>query len=618
MKSVLSENQVQRWIDGSVGRCWAWLGLPLCMAACCIAAFWTAADSALAAGFEPGKCSSGLRLQDDGDTEQEDGQADLEQALEKSAKAETTRDLDAVVRLLDSALAKELDDESRKVALNLLKATLINHVEELGSLIFAQPRDVRWQFYRRQALKKLERLTEMDQPPFEAFVMVARLNSLPNGDREQGREAIEKAMEIAKAEDKDTAELKLLGAMLIEDAEERLAELSKVLEEDPENVSALEMRAQMHAGNGDVDKAVEDLKAIVKLQPDNLPVMQTLLQIYMQKEEFESAAGVLQMMADNDPAEPRFLLALAQLRIDLEQFEKAIAPLDRALELDGSLLGAISMRAVALLSTEKYQLALEDIEVLLEAEPEDIRTRLFRAIALSELERYDEAVEDFDFVIDAVPTEQSFKLQKARCLMRAGKLEAAEEIYSKLLERRQRNTDVYRSRGDAFLAIGEHAQAIADYDRGLEIDEEDSGILNNLAWLLSTSPFEDVRDGKRAVELATKACELTEFAEAHILSTLASSYAEADDFENALKWGKKAVECGEETGSTQLDDLKRELVAYEANKKWREYLEVSGPEGEVEFELPDREQAEAGESDQGADKEAQGDAGDDSGDGGGR
>jgi hypothetical protein len=34
--------------------------------------------------------------------------------------------------------------------------------------------------------------------------------------------------------------------------------------------------------------------------------------------------------------------------------------------------------------------------------------------------------------------------------------------------------------------------------------------LNNLAWVLCTSPEDKLRDGKRAVELAAKACELTD------------------------------------------------------------------------------------------------------------
>jgi hypothetical protein len=94
-------------------------------------------------------------------------------------------------------------------------------------------------------------------------------------------------------------------------------------------------------------------------------------------------------------------------------------------------------------------------------------------------------------------------------------------------------------------------------------------VLNNLAWLLATSPGDDARDGKRAVELATKDCEVTEWEEAHIISTLADAYAEIGDFDNARTYSKQAVEDG--TGSEQVtEQLAAELESYEAAAPWRE------------------------------------------------
>jgi len=59
-------------------------------------------------------------------------------------------------------------------------------------------------------------------------------------------------------------------------------------------------------------------------------------------------------------------------------------------------------------------------------------------------------------------------------------------------------------------------------------------------------------NGEKAIKLATKACEETEWKAAHIISTLAAAYAENGDFENELThWsfahtglGSGSVECG--------------------------------------------------------------------------
>ena len=94
-------------------------------------------------------------------------------------------------------------------------------------------------------------------------------------------------------------------------------------------------------------------------------------------------------------------------------------------------------------------------------------------------------------------------------------------------------------------------------------------MLNNFAWVLATSPDDKLRDGKRAVQLATKACEVTKHKKAHILSTLAAAYAETGDFATALKWSQKAVELGVEKKEVD-DQLKQELESYKKKKPWRE------------------------------------------------
>lgn len=94
-------------------------------------------------------------------------------------------------------------------------------------------------------------------------------------------------------------------------------------------------------------------------------------------------------------------------------------------------------------------------------------------------------------------------------------------------------------------------------------------MLNNLAWLLATSPEDNLRNAKRAIELATKACELTEYKRAHILSTLAAGYAESGDFDAAIKWSKKALEVGKNDGQIG-EQLEEELKSYQARKPWRE------------------------------------------------
>ncbi len=136
---------------------------------------------------------------------------------------------------------------------------------------------------------------------------------------------------------------------------------------------------------------------------------------------------------------------------------------------------------------------------------------------------------------------------------------------------------LYRYRGDAKLNIGQHREAVADYEKAYELDSKEPGVLNNLAWTLATSPDDDVRNGDRAVELATEACELTEFKLAHMLSTLAAAHAEVGDFETAQEWSRKAAELNDEVNQSQIEE---ELASYQRGEPWRERQKLDSGESE--------------------------------------
>jgi len=140
-------------------------------------------------------------------------------------------------------------------------------------------------------------------------------------------------------------------------------------------------------------------------------------------------------------------------------------------------------------------------------------------------------------------------------------------------DEKETKADALRARGDAMLSVGKHGDAVKDYDEALKLTPDDTGVLNNLAWVLATSPDDGVRNADRSIELGTKACDLTKFEKPHILSTLASGYAEKGDWENAIKWSGKAVELGVKEDDVS-DQLKKELDSYKEKKPWREKQEI--------------------------------------------
>jgi hypothetical protein len=82
----------------------------------------------------------------------------------------------------------------------------------------------------------------------------------------------------------------------------------------------------------------------------------------------------------------------------------------------------------------------------------------------------------------------------------------------------------------------EYASAIVDLDEAVRLDPRSVSALANRAWIRATCPDARYRDGKTAVESATRACELTGWNDVFPMHALAAACAEAGDFATAVKW----------------------------------------------------------------------------------
>jgi serine/threonine-protein kinase len=126
------------------------------------------------------------------------------------------------------------------------------------------------------------------------------------------------------------------------------------------------------------------------------------------------------------------------------------------------------------------------------------------------------------------------------------------------------------TRGMDLLSRGEYEKAVEELETCIRLDANEPEFTNRLAWVLATCPKQSIRDGERAVSLATRACEATRWGQPYKIDTLAASYAEAGKFDEAVKWEEKAL-------SLLPDDRYRtmyqgRLDLYKGGKPYREGL----------------------------------------------
>jgi tetratricopeptide (TPR) repeat protein len=141
--------------------------------------------------------------------------------------------------------------------------------------------------------------------------------------------------------------------------------------------------------------------------------------------------------------------------------------------------------------------------------------------------------------------------------------------YTRAINLGAKNAEAFNSRGAAYSNHKEYGKALADYAEAIRIDPDSARPYNNTAWILATCPNDAVRDGGKALELATKACELSRWKVAHTLDTLAAAHAESGNPEEAVGWQKKAMELTYDN-KEEAENAKRRLKLYEEGKPYRE------------------------------------------------
>ncbi|UCC99277.1 MAG: hypothetical protein JSW66_05205 [Phycisphaerales bacterium] len=96
-------------------------------------------------------------------------------------------------------------------------------------------------------------------------------------------------------------------------------------------------------------------------------------------------------------------------------------------------------------------------------------------------------------------------------------------------------------------------------------------MLRRRAWLQATCPIAEFRDGPKALENATRACELADWKDYRYFGTLAASYAEVGDFNSAVKWQKEAVDSvTEDTSAESRSNYESRLNLYQSGKPYRQ------------------------------------------------
>jgi tetratricopeptide (TPR) repeat protein len=369
-----------------------------------------------------------------------------------------------------------------------------------------------------------------------------------------------------------------------------LASLDAAISINPKLAEAYKVRATVYQRRGDVDRARNDeLKAAQLAPKEVVPV------------------PVAPMFGPNPAGAD--LLGRARLAETAGRYDEAIDLCNKALDTklsSSSASGALMTRGNAYAGKGDWDHALRDYDEAIKVEPKNADAWVNRGNAYAHKNQRDKSTHDYNEAIRLNPNLAQAYCNRALDYLAAGNTDKAladltEAIridpkfvgaYSRrsVVLMRLKRTDealadaqtavtlkpesgeAYLFRGRLHLARRKFAEARADFERVLQLAREPQpALLNDVAWFYATCPDRSGRDGKRAVDLAKKACELTQWKDAHVLDTLAAAYAEAGDFNQAVKWQTQAL-SSPDTPADERSGMQQRLGLYQKHQTYHQEL----------------------------------------------
>jgi spermidine synthase len=156
-------------------------------------------------------------------------------------------------------------------------------------------------------------------------------------------------------------------------------------------------------------------------------------------------------------------------------------------------------------------------------------------------------------------------------LLRLGNAREAIGHLERWLQTKPEDAKAHAELGLALMPTDRTAEAITHLEEAMRLKPDFAEAQNNLAWLLATRAPAAGGDPARAMQLAQRACELTDYRVAVNVDTLAVAYAAAGRFDDAVATAQNAIELARLANQPQLiQEINSRLELYRSGRAYHE------------------------------------------------
>lgn len=316
-----------------------------------------------------------------------------------------------------------------------------------------------------------------------------------------------------------------------------------------------------------VQQAIDQLSRSIQTDPKNSGLYVARGAAWREKKEFDIALADFNEAIRLDPASGSAYRGRALTWEMKKEFDKAISDHTESLRLDAKSASAYYSRGWNRFQMKEDEQAMADFNEALKIKPRFVRPLMFRGYVWERRDDHDRAIADFSEALRLEPGAGNVRFSRGWNLFEKTEYEQALADFEEAARQDPGNLRAADYRRRCWSELGQFGKVIADYEALLRANPKDVSARERLARLRATCPIPEFRNGRQAVELARKACEMTQYKSAPVLDTLAAAYAEAGQFDQAANWQNQALALAE---ATAKKDFQARLDLYAHAQPLRE------------------------------------------------
>ncbi|RIB25806.1 kinase-like domain-containing protein [Gigaspora rosea] len=265
-----------------------------------------------------------------------------------------------------------------------------------------------------------------------------------------------------------------------------LEDLNNVLEIDPNDAESLRARGKTYYNLGKYDESLKDLTESLEIEPDHPFALRSRGQIYFKLDRYEESFANLAKCLKVDPNNPNRAATLrlgGEVCYMLKRYDKSLKYLTESLELEPKNKVALKFLAQSYFELKRYKESSETLTELLKIDPKNAIALELQGISYYELENYIKSVKILTKLLNLRNGSKNNNalITRGRANYMLGNYFNCLKDLNKVLKINPDDAETLRARGNTYFKLGRYEESLVDLNKSLELEPDNLDSLKSRA-----------------------------------------------------------------------------------------------------------------------------------------